>query len=133
MIISWRIMYLLQLGRTDKNIPADIVLNEDKLDVLRVVGKVQYNQDIDNIDNANNVIGKIGGYTNQKDSRLGYEIFGRGCITVESMTEFYRCLINVLPNRLGEFIKSYIQGGDAGLIKILESYCNELHVLNFVT
>ena len=53
---------MMQLERNDNNIPADIVLQEDKFNVLEVAAKSNYNQSINDV---NNVIGKIGGYTDQ--------------------------------------------------------------------
>ena len=131
MIISWRIMLMLQLGRKDNNIPADIVLQEDKYDVLEVVAKSNYNQNITNISDANNVIGKIGGYTDQANSPLGYEVFARGYVITEHIVDFYRNLIDYLPDLLSDLIKIYIRVGEVGFNELVKSFYNEFLIPYF--
>ena len=60
-------MLLLQLGRTNPSLPAELVLSEDKLEILKVIGSVNYQESSNTIGEVNKIIGKIGGYFDQKN------------------------------------------------------------------
>ena len=102
-------MLLLQLGRTNPSLPAELVLSEDNLEILKVIGSVNYQESSNTIGEVNKIIGKIGGYIDQKKCpRLGYEVFARGLLVLEYYAEFYAALKQILPADVVNSIKNSI-------------------------
>ena len=56
-IVAWRIMLLLQLGRNNPSLPANIVLSQETLQTLTIIGSECYGETPDTIGEANSIIG----------------------------------------------------------------------------
>ena len=71
---------MLQLGRTNPSLPAELVLSEDNLEILKVIGSVNYQESSNTIGEVNKIIGKIGGYIDQKwDNYSGWITDDENC------------------------------------------------------
>ena len=116
-IIAWRIMLLLQLGRHNPTLPANIVLSQATLEILTVVGSQKYEETPDTIEESNNIIGKLGGFTGtEKGSRLGYEVYARGLEKLQIILEFYQMLLDFLPVKIANLVRDYVLHGELSVI-----------------
>lgn len=86
MVISWRIMLLLNLGREIPDLEPEVVYNDLEIKILSQFFKKEKKRKLTNLREANVLISKLGGYLDRNgDTRPGYEDFGKGYSMLQLM------------------------------------------------
>ena len=79
MVIAWRIMILLKTGREHPELPAEVILDDLEIKVLKKHFQNEKKRAVTNVYNAVVLISKLGGYLDRKnDPPPGYQAFWTG-------------------------------------------------------
>ena len=86
MVISWRIMLLLSLGREIPDLEPEAVYNDLEIKILSQFFKNEKKRELTNLSDVNVLISKLGGHLDRNgDIRPGYEAFERGHTLLQAM------------------------------------------------
>ena len=126
-IIAWRTMLLLQLSRFNSDFSSSVVFSKNDMEVLKVTNGIG-NKTVETLGGAVKIIGKIGGYIDQKNgTRLGYEVFARGINIFSCYAEFYSKLLQEIPPEAAYVIHMCISEANIdfwNIIDDLKNNCN---------
>ncbi len=76
MVISWRIMLLLNLGREIPDLEPEVVYNDLEIKILSQFFKKEKKRKLTNLRESNLLISKLGGHLDRNgDTRPGYKDF----------------------------------------------------------
>ena len=106
-VIACRLMFLLKLGRKLPDLPAEVLLDDVEIYVLKTMFIDSKKRPMTNLNNAIILVAKLGGYLDRdNDSPPGYEIFWKGYETLQIMCKIIRQQKEVLqrgqPGRFEE-------------------------------
>lgn len=105
MVIAWRIMFLLSLGKTDLDLPAELFFDKYEIKVLQIESQAEAKKEpkeeaeegakkkVNNklsFKEGIKIIAKMGGYVERRDSPPGYKVFWRGYILLQDRSRIIR-------------------------------------------
>ncbi len=90
MVVSWRIQYLLMLGRQCPNLPSDLLFSEDEWQSVYVAKKQEIPEQAPALNEIIILISTLGGYLNRNsDSPPGVKVFWKGLVKLADYSYMY--------------------------------------------
>lgn len=90
MVIAWRVMLMTLLGREVPELPAELLLSDIELRVLRDFAQSRRRQGPTHLGEAVRLVATLGGYLNRKrDPPPGHQLMWHGYSTLATMTYAY--------------------------------------------